>query len=195
MRKETDMSDEILIKQCSPTLAGLKTAGLFTMKYQSRDRLMKDVCDYNHRLNRKGLRLLPLKLEEDAGGASGSALLYLYRPDRLERDLVQMESADILRRFGYTDGSQGRCIQRLIGRLNSGKDFPHEIGLFLGYPPEDVRGFIENRAGGYKLVGTWKVYGDAENAEKLFKKYRMCTKLYSEQWAKGKSIEELSVRI
>ena len=46
-----------------------------------------------------------------------------------------------------------------------------------------------------KLVGTWKVYGDAENAEKLFKKYRMCTKLYSEQWAKGKSIEELSVRI
>ena len=71
------MSDEILIKQCSPTLAGLKTAGLFTMKYQSRDRLMKDVCDYNHRLNRKGLRLLPLKLEEDAGGASGLSLIHI----------------------------------------------------------------------------------------------------------------------
>lgn len=185
------MSDEILIKQCSPTLAGLKTAGLFTMKYQSRDRLMKDVCDYNHRLNRKGLRLLPLKLEEDAGGASGSALLYLYRPDRLERDLVQKESADILRRFGYTDGSQGRCIQRLIGRLNSGKDFPHEIGLFLGYPPEDVEGFIEHRQ--CKLTGFWKVYGNEEQARRCFERFEKCTRAYTSCYQKGCPLERLAV--
>ena len=35
---------------------------------------------------------------------------------------------------------------RLIKRLNEDAEFPHEIGLFPGYPPEDVRGFIENRA-------------------------------------------------
>ena len=25
-------------------------------------------------------------------------------------------------------------------------EFPHDIGLFLGYPPEDVLGFITNKA-------------------------------------------------
>lgn len=49
------------------------------------------------------------------------------------------------------------------------KDFPHEIGLFLGYPLEDVQGFIENRAEGYKCVGCWKVYGDEEYAKQEFR--------------------------
>ena len=25
-------------------------------------------------------------------------------------------------------------------------EFPHEVGLFLSYPPEDVKGFIDHRA-------------------------------------------------
>ena len=50
-----------------------------------------------------------------------------------------------------------RC---LIERLQNREDFPHEIGLFLSYPPEDVQGFIDNRAHNYKRICAWKVYGD-----------------------------------
>ncbi len=56
--------------------------------------------------------------------------------------------------------------------------FPHEIGLFLGYPSEDVLGFIRNRAGNSKMTGAWKVYGDKEKAERIFEKYRKCTRCY-----------------
>ena len=41
-------------------------------------------------------------------------------------------------------------------------EFPHEVGLFLSYPPEDVKGFIDHRASGFKCAGLWKVYGNEE---------------------------------
>ena len=34
--------------------------------------------------------------------------------------------------------------------------FPHEIGLFLGYPEEDVQGFIEIREKIVSVVGVGK---------------------------------------
>ncbi len=72
-------------------------------------------------------------------------------------------------------------------------DFPHEIGLFLSYLPEDVLGFICNGACNHKCVGCWKVYGDEQAARSIFEKYEMCSKIYSRQWQQGKSIEQLTV--
>lgn len=43
-------------------------------------------------------------------------------------------------------------------RLQRFEAFPHEIGLFLSYPPEDVRGFIEHKGHESKCEGCWKVY-------------------------------------
>lgn len=74
----------------------------------------------------------------------------------------------------------------LIGRLRNNADFPHEVGLFLGYPPEDVRGFIENRASGFKLIGCWKVYGDVDAARKKFESFESCT-----HRSRGKALDEI----
>jgi hypothetical protein len=49
--------------------------------------------------------------------------------------------------------------------------FPHEIGLFLGYPIEDVKAFIKYRGMNYLLCGYWKVYHDKETAVKIFETY------------------------
>ena len=72
-------------------------------------------------------------------------------------------------------------------------EFPHEVGLFLSYPPEDVKGFIENRAANAKCTGVWKVYGDEEQARQTFARYRACTECYHAQWCSGKSVEQLTV--
>lgn len=87
------------------------------------------------------------------------------------------------------------CLVHLRRRLAEGGEFPHEIGLFLGYPPEDVDGFIKNKACGFKCVGCWKVYGDREKAEKTFSRFRKCTEVYYDQWSKGKTIEGLTVSL
>ena len=83
----------------------------------------------------------------------------------------------------------------LIRRLRSAGEFPHEIGLFLSYPPEDVLGFIRNKACRHKCLGCWKVYGDEQAAKILFEKYNQCSKIYARQWKQGKSIEELAVAV
>lgn len=78
-------------------------------------------------------------------------------------------------------------------RLREEETFPHEIGLFLSYPPEDVRGFIRSPACGYKCVGCWKVYGDVCAARRTFGAYRRCTARYEARHARGTPLEKLAV--
>ena len=46
--------------------------------------------------------------------------------------------------------------------------FPHEMGLLLGYPPEDVEGFIRQNGKNALCSGYWKVYEDAEAKKRTF---------------------------
>ena len=65
----------------------------------------------------------------------------------------------------------------------------------MSYPPEDVRGFIENRAQNFKRAGLWKVYGDEARAEELFRKFKKCTQIYCERWQSGSKMDELAVAV
>ena len=181
------MSEEYLVWQTAPTLAGLKTGSLFPCRYESYDTLKREICETNKALGKKGLRLIPLRRNEK------QALLYLYRPERLRADLSAPEAVSILRHEGYADLRQESCLHELMRRLQRFEAFPHEIGLFLSYPPEDVRGFIEHKGHESKCDGCWKVYGDAERAKKTFRTYKKCTDCYCRQQAKGVPIARLAV--
>ena len=181
------MSEEYLVWQAAPTLAGLKTGNLFPCKYDSYEDLKRDIRAVNRALNSKGLRLIPLRRNDK------QALLYLYRPERLRADLSAPEAAAILRREGYGDCRDTHCLHELMRRLRQFGEFPHEIGLFLSYPPEDVQGFIDNRVQNYKRICAWKVYGDAERARKTFCAYKKCTDCYCRRKAAGASLERLAV--
>ena len=78
-------------------------------------------------------------------------------------------------------------------RLREAEEFPHEIGLFLSYPPEDVRGFIQSPVCGFKCVGCWKVYGDAAAARRTFGQYRRCTERFCARFAQGTTLDRLAV--
>ena len=181
------MSDHDIIRHCAPTLAGIKTGSLFTCAYESKDTLNRSLQQINHRLGSKGLRAIPLRFSEER------ALIYLYRPKSLSKDLSDSIAAELLQQYGYRPARCGECVVRLAQKLRQEHDFPHEIGLFLGYPPEDVRGFIDNNACSCKCVGYWKVYGDEEAARKKFAQYKKCTQVYCDRWAKGADIERLTV--
>lgn len=183
------MSEEMIVRHCSPTLAGIKTGNMFTCYYANTDEMKKSVRRWNRRLGKKGLRVLPLRFQNNR------ALIYVFRPARLSKDLQNDIAGRLLRERGYAVKTPQRCILRLMQRLSSSEEFPHEIGLFLGYPPEDVSGFIENKAGGSKCAGCWKVYGDVDAAQKIFAKYKKCTDVYCTQLSKGKSVERLTVAV
>lgn len=181
------MSEEMIIRLCSPTLAGLKTGSLFNCSYTDQAELFHEIRSINQRIVSKGICLVPLRM------GNGRAMLYLYRPRKLQDDLAVSEAAKLLEHYGYPVEQSAACVTRLRQRLRDAAEFPHEIGLFLGYPPADVRGFIENHADRCKCVGCWKVYGDEAGAKKKFEQYRKCTDIYCSQWGKGIGIERLTV--
>lgn len=129
------MLEKYLIEHCAPTLASLKTASLFS--YHAAQDPEDDVKHLNRIFRDKGVELLILKREENA------MLIYVCRRTQLAKDLERPGAKELLERYGYTDTSVDGAIERLRMRLASGDGFPHEIGLFLGYPVEDVLGFIE----------------------------------------------------
>ena len=152
----------------------------------------QDICDdlrwLNRLLGEKGIRVVLLRKTDK------KALLYLYRPDYLERDLGRPEARQILLEKGYCCDSTGNCIVQLIRHMTEDDEFPHEVGLFLGYPPRDVQCFMEDSRRGVKCTGCWKAYGNEEEARKTFLKFRKCKEVYRRELSKGKSLLQLTVR-
>lgn len=182
------MSYELIIDQCSPTMAGLKTGSMFSCHIENADEFKHILRRFNKANGQKGIRIMPLRISEN------SALIYMYRPKKLENDLGNKYAMRLLKSRNYPVGKPASCIFELSKRLRAGNGFPHEVGLFLGYPPEDVKGFIENDAKSAKSVGTWKVYGDREFAERRFRQYEKCTKVYRECYKNGSPFDKLIVR-
>ena len=180
------MPERNLIESCSPTLAGIKTANLVNVKYESREEALADIREMNRVFKKKGIRVVPLKFGRER------TLLYIYRPAYLERDMQDQTAEELLSSLSYPCGHCGGCVAHLASRFKSSDEFPHEIGLFLGYPSEDVRGFIENHACGSKCIGCWKVYGDVDQARKRFALYNKCTSIYCKRLREGSSIEKLT---
>ena len=89
------MSEECLVRHCAPTLAGIKTASLFTYPYESWEQLLESVRKLNNRFKGKGLRVLPLRYSGKRG------LIYIYRPKKLSADLSDAMALRILRENGY----------------------------------------------------------------------------------------------
>ncbi len=183
------MSTELLIQCCAPTLAGIKTGSIYSCPYETQEELLHELRGLNRILSPRGLRILPLRF------GKGRALLYLFRPEELVYDLQCPCAQKILSNAGYGDLRLGSCMRCLIERLQKREGFPHEIGLFLSYPPEDVQGFIDNRARNYKRICAWKVYGDEEKAQRTFEKYKKCTESYCRSYRAGMKLEELAVAI
>lgn len=181
------MSEDLVIRYCAPTLAGIKTGSLFSCACPCRKKLTKALSSLNRKLVPKGIRIVPLRVRQ------GRALIYAYRPKALKSDLTGQYARELLLQYDYLPEHLSACVIHLIHRLRSAGEFPHEIGLFLSYPPEDVQGFILNKASNHKFSGCWKVYGDEQAAKSTFEKYNVCSKTYFQQWKQGKSIEQLTV--
>jgi len=181
------MSENLLVMHCSPTLAGLKTGNMFTCACTNKKELHETIRRCNRKLVKKGLCIVPLQIRNNR------ALVYVYRPAKLFNDLKHDTACRLLEERGYHPDSPQKCLLHLMRRLQECDEFPHEVGLFLGYPPEDVCGFINHKNEGCKLIGLWKVYGDATAAEALFRKYKKCTDVYCAKYAEGRSIERLTV--
>lgn len=158
----------MLLCFCAPTIKGVKAACLINFR-RHKDENIRSLW-----LEHADEWLAPLNVQWvllNRESSGNNALVLVYRKELLAKALGCDEACRILEAFGYPLHDVDACLECLRGKFCSG--FPHEIGLFLDYPPEDVRGFIENRkAKNLVCSGCWKVYGNPERARKIFMKYK-----------------------
>lgn len=182
--------ENLLIKHCSPTLAGLKVANLFFYNSSNYISVKSYVNEWNNNLNKHGVFIKIIK-KFNCGEAY---LIYVYRVKKLSQILNSKDVLNLLKTYGYEDTfTIDECIDLLSTRLSESPSFPHEIGVFLGYPLHDVVGFIENKGRNYCCVGCWKVYNNPQEAQRCFARYKKCTSVYLDLHRKGKSITQLTI--
>lgn len=166
----------------APTLLGIKCASLISLSATEFDIAVHSAI-FNRKAASKGLKSRILC------SCGTKALLLVYNEKLLKKRLADTEIRKMLKSYGYPDELDlDGCLERLSQRISKTRDFPHEIGLFLGYPLEDVVGFIENKGGNFKLCGCWKVYGCEESARRTFENYEKCRKFLCNKLNEGADI-------
>ena len=177
---------EVIANQCAPVLADVKPSNLLILTSEEEEVFLQ-MEELPH--------ISSLCLYE---GKNKSTWL-LYRRDRLESALVWPQTGEFLEQYGYrmVRESLDEKLLRLQHRFAEYKEgrqpFPHEMGVFLGYPLGDVIGFIKNAGQNCKCVGCWKVYCNECEAIKAFARFKKCTSVYVRLWNQGRSVRQLTV--
>lgn len=148
--------------QCAPLISGLKVSNLLIISAED-EALVRVI------LRRSGISFFRLL-------RTGEKVTFLlFRKNPLEAYLKQQEVEAMLAEAGYAELSLGNILstfqKRYAHYMSAGGRFPHEMGLLLGYPAEDVKGFVENEGKNFLYSGYWKVYADVEEKRRLFQKF------------------------
>lgn len=166
----------------APTLLGIKCANLVSLAAEEFD-LEYHKEYFNRKAAAKGLKCRILCR------CKNRALMLVYREKLLKKRLGDSAVRSVLAEYGYPENySLEECFELLSARIRESDNFPHEIGVFLGYPVEDVVGFIKNNGENFKLCGAWKVYGSVENAKRIFSNYDKCRVFLCSKLNEGEDI-------
>ena len=180
--------EKSIIEYGAATLAGIKTASLFNFRFASEASCRHNLSEAGRVLNEKGvyLKLLAQK--------AGFYLILIYRRNMVDQLQEDPAVSGFLEEYGYPANAGTEEILSHLGiRFRQTDRFPHEIGVFLGYPVEDIRGFIDNHGKNCLICGLWKVYSDPHRAAAYFEKIDHCNTVYREVYRKGRSLADMTV--
>lgn len=179
------MVEELLARHCAPALAGIKTANIVTCRKTEGVDIHGELASLKEQLCSVDICL------EILCECERRVLVIAYRRSVLEKHLSVRQNKAFLSRFGYGDAETvAEYLDILRTRLNC-DSFPHEIGVFLGYPLRDIYCFINSRDDGCLLNGEWKVYHDAEGAARMFGRFEACRRAVSRKVAEGKGLAQI----
>ena len=171
-----------LVVQCAPLFAGLKISNLL-------------IISEEHKMAFQGI------MDESDLSVyfltrfNGKLVYLLFSYEELEIFLQNSEVQAFFLKEGYEELSVHAILRKFRARYEehmiSGVEFPHEMGLILGYPIEDVKGFIENEGNNYLYSGYWKVYKKPEEKKRIFKSYDNATELIVKMMSHGMTMSDI----
>lgn len=171
-----------LVLQCAPVIAGIKISNLLIIKTETLFPAL-DILKSSHFCH----FLLRKDIDKTA--------ILLYNPEKLQEYLKQDKVAALLRQLGYEDCSLGQVLSvfrmRYLNYMEHPQEFPHEMGVLLGYPIEDVTGFMQNEGRNFLYTGYWKVYENLAEKIQLFRSYELVKEQQVQMIAEGVEMAEI----
>lgn len=181
-----DVFEQVFVRHTSATLKGYKAGSHFVYRPDCDEAFQIELQSFNKMLHEKDIRICTTDRKD------GSKQVLVYRPSMIEDMLSQSGYRCFLCQLGYPvdEGHEANIIY-LLAKMKNDEDFPHEMGLFLGYPLDDVLGFIANKGKNYAFCGLWKVYTQPEKAKERFKLFQRCREHCLECLRQGQSVLQL----
>ena len=168
--------------QCAPLFTGLKVSNLLIIPAKKGDPVREAL---------EGTEICVRKLTE----FKGRITYILFQRGALEAWISREDNRQFLAENGYEGCSLDSILNKIEGRycayVRENKSFPHEIGILLGYPVQDVKGFVVNDGRNYLCSGYWKVYGNLSEARKTFRKYELAKETLLRRILEGISIRNI----
>ena len=176
-----------LMLECAEVLAGVKPANLISISNRAQPcgRNLYQLWQNHHEelaARLADLTTMVLQTRERA------LLLLCYNRDRLERHLAHSGIRTLLHKAGYDAGSTSSALlDELRRRVSNNDSFPHEIGLFIGYPAKDVAAFMGLIQLPFACQCLWKIYGNPDKSLDLAEQFRCCRQKMGAILKTGKS--------
>ncbi|MDF2941325.1 MAG: hypothetical protein K0S01_183 [Herbinix sp.] len=168
-----------IAKQCAPLLTGIKISNIL-ITHSSNMKKIEEI------FRQSFIKVKCIYMEDER------ITLLLYKQDELCSYINRQEIQLLMTKLGYgdmdTDYILEGCAHRFSAHKKERSQFPHELGLLLGYPVADVVGFMENYGRNSLYSGYWKVYSDLQGALDTFHQYKKAKELVTHLVLSGVSI-------
>ena len=179
---------EILLSYfCAPALAGIKPANTLTCQKMLMPDIQYQIEKLSGELNSRDIYIDVLCEYERY------ILIMVYRKKVLAKHLSKGENRDFLSKFGYRECDDLYEYISFLKTRFSYCRFPHEIGVFLGYPLFDIYSFINHRSDGCLMAGEWRVYHNMDEASAIFERYRVCRNSLAKKVIEGINLADIFI--
>ena len=162
---DKDYIENFLLFNISQVLSGIKPASTITL-IKNKDNIYDKWLKYGTKfIEVIGLEFVELRENKQ------TIILLVYNKESLEKNIFGEEQKKFLLNLGYDDEDN---LDAYINKLKERYELyhcPHELGLFLGIPIDDVKDFINCTEKKCLLCGYWKVYNDSTTAKRVFSQY------------------------
>lgn len=157
--------EKFLIFNSSLVISGLKPSATVNIKKQNNhiyDKWKKYGASF---IKNIGLKYVVLR------ECSKALIILIYNEENLSNYIFNKENLDFLNEIGYkgkeTLEEYLECLKDRYLKFKC----PHELGVFLGFPLDDVRDFMNCNEKKCLCCGYWMVFNDYDKALATFNKF------------------------
>lgn len=146
------------------TLKGVKPAEILNLPYSAKkaEQGWGKWCERHL----AGLRIVEIKT------GINRKLVFFYHEKALKQTLARDVVLSFLRELNYPrEFTTRKYVSHLCTKIQESAEFPHEVGIFLGYPLKDVLGYMGFVSLPCAGVKGWRYYGCYQSSRMVYDIY------------------------